>query len=80
MTGAAVDQRSHELQGTDVKSVDASKEIAERMLQGWTLLADHCPRYAQEFSKSFNLSLVIVVDWVCRYSASAPAYSDLSAC
>lgn len=23
---------------------DASKEIADKLLQGWTLLAEHCPR------------------------------------
>lgn len=25
-------------------AIDASKEIATKMLQGWTLLAEHCPR------------------------------------
>lgn len=30
--------------GSGEATGDASKEIATRMLQGWTLLAEHCPR------------------------------------
>ena len=28
-----------------VGRVDASQAVAEKLLQGWTLLEQHCPRY-----------------------------------
>ena len=41
---------------TDASMNDASKEIATRMLQGWTLLAEHCPRRAP--SQMFHTKLL----------------------
>ena len=40
-----IQQRSCNQPEIDVTFVDASEEIAARMLQGWTLLAEHCNRY-----------------------------------
>ncbi|KAK9816750.1 hypothetical protein WJX72_004568 [[Myrmecia] bisecta] len=28
----------------EIEPVDASQEIADKMLRGWTMLADYCPR------------------------------------